>query len=566
MRATVFWLGPLKRQIRAAGPERRHLRADILAGLPGAISSVPGGMATAILAGVHPIQGLYACFAGPIAGGLTAHNRRMIITTTGAAALAAGSALRDVDQAQRPAAVVLLAVMAGAALLAAGILRLGRLTRFVSHPVMIGFLTGVSVNIICGQLADLTGATAHGPTALARALSIVVHPSRIDAASLLAGLAALAVLTALSRTRLALAGSLLAIVLPTVVVAAIGATSVARVKDVGQIRPGIPVPQLPDFHVFSAGLVTGALAVAVIILVQGAGVGEAVPNEGGGLPEVDRDMIAQGAGNLASSIFGGIPVGGSLGQTAVNVQSGARTRWAGIWSGIWVLAILAAFSGAVGKVALPTLAAVLIYFGVSSLQVGEVSSILRTGPISQVTVITTFIATLLLPVAAAVGIGIALSLLLQLNRDAMDLTVVELVPLEDGRLAEATPPDSLPSHKVTILDVYGSLLYAGSRTLQAKLPDPGRAHDPALVLRLRGRMALGATFLKVISDYSDRLAEVGGRLYLSGMDAALTERLRSTGRLDGPVRTFGATPVIGESTYAAYLDAGAWLMTRRQQD
>jgi SulP family sulfate permease len=566
VRLTAFWRGPLKRQIRSAGPERRHLRADILAGLPGAISSVPSGMATAILAGVHPIQGLYACFAGPIAGGLTAHNRRMIITTTGAAALAAGSALHDVGTAQRPGAVALLTIMAGAALVAAGILRLGRFTRFVSHPVMIGFLTGISVNIICGQFADLTGATAHGPNALARALNIVVHPGRIGVPSLLAGLAALLILAALSRTRLALAGSLMAIVLPTVAVFAAGASSVARVKDVGHIQPGIPVPQLPDFHDFSFGLVTGALAVAVIIVVQGAGVGETVPNEGSAQPEVDRDMIAQGAGNLASSIFGGIPVGGSLGQTAVNVQSGARTRWAGIWSGIWMLAILAAFSGAVGDVALPTLAAVLIYFAATSFQIGEVRTILRTGPISQVTLITTLIATLLLPVAAAVGIGIALSLVLQLNRDAMDLTVVELIPLEDGRLAEATPPKALPSNKVTILDVYGSLLYAGSRTLQAKLPDPAGAHAPALVLRLRGRMALGSTFLKVISDYSDRLLQAGGRLYLSGMDAELTERLRGTGRLEGPVRTFGATPVIGESTYAAYLDAGAWLMTRQQED
>jgi sulfate permease, SulP family len=103
----------------------------------------------------------------------------------------------------------------------------------------------------------------------------------------------------------------------------------------------------------------------------------------------------------------------------------------------------------------------------------------------------------------------------------MDLTVVELIPIEDGRLAEAKPPKVLPSGDVTILDVYGSLLSAGSRTLQAKLPDPGGAQAPALVLRLRGRMALGATFLKVISDYSDLLSEAGGRLYLSGMDAAL---------------------------------------------
>ena len=136
------WLGSVR-------PERRSLRADLVAGLPGAISSVPDGMAAAVLVGVNPVQGLYAGFAGPIAGGLTSSTRRMVITTTSAASLAAGSALRSVPEAQRPEALLLLALMAGAALVAAGLAGLGRYTRFVSYSVMIGFLTGISVNIAC---------------------------------------------------------------------------------------------------------------------------------------------------------------------------------------------------------------------------------------------------------------------------------------------------------------------------------------------------------------------------------------------------------------------------------
>jgi sulfate permease, SulP family len=95
-------MAPVGRWLRSVRPERSHLRADMLAGLPGAISSVPDGMAAAVLAGVNPVQGLYASFAGPVAGGLSSNTRLMVITTTSAAALAAGSALQGVTPAQRP--------------------------------------------------------------------------------------------------------------------------------------------------------------------------------------------------------------------------------------------------------------------------------------------------------------------------------------------------------------------------------------------------------------------------------------------------------------------------------
>jgi SulP family sulfate permease len=467
-----------------------------------------------------------------------------------------------VPAAQRPAAVALLVILVGVVLVAAGLVRLGRYTRFVSYSVMTGFLTGISVNIVCGQIADLTGAPAQGEFPLAKAVNVLTHPARIDLASLLTGLSALAILALLARTRLAVVSSLFALVIPTVVVILAGASSVARVGDAGGIPPGIPLPHLPDVRLFSFSLVTGALAVAAIVLVQGAGVAEAAPNPGDARPNPNQDIIAQGAGNLASAFFRGIPVGGSVGQTALNVSVGAKTRWAAIWSGLWLLVILALFSGLVAKIAVPTLGAILIFAAIGSLQLGEVRSIMRTGRSSQIAVITTFGATLFLPVAAAVGIGVALSLLLQLNQEAMDLAVVELVPRDDGLFEERKPPAVLTSGQVTILDVYGSLMYAGSRTLQAHLPDPGGARSPVVVLRLRRRTSLGATFVKVVGDYADRLAEADGRLYLSGLDPSLTERLRRTGHLDGPVRAFEATPVVGESTRAASHDAETWLVTR----
>ena len=553
------------RWVRSVGPERAHLRADILAGLPGAISSVPDGMAAAVLVGVNPVQGLYASFAGPIAGGLSSNTRLMVITTTSAAALAAGSALQNVPSAQRPEAVPLLVILVGAALVAAGLVRLGRYTRFVSYSVMIGFLTGIAVNIICGQIGDVTGVSAHGDFPLAKAVNVLVHPGRIDLPSLLTGLGALAILVVLARTPLAVFSALIALLIPTLVVVLASADSVARVGDAGDIPRGIPLPQLPDFRLLSFGLVTGALAIAAIVLVQGAGVAEAAPNPGDARPNPNQDIIAQGAGNLAAGFFRGIAVGGSVGNTALNVTVGGRTRWAAIWSGVWMLVILAIFSGLVAKIAVPTLGAILIFAATGSLRPGEVATILRTGRISQIAVITTFAATLFLPVAAAVGIGVALSLLLQLNAEAMDLAVVELIPRDDGRFEERPPPTALTSHHVTVLDVYGSLMYAGARTLEAHLPDPAGTQSPVVVLRLRRRTSLGATFVKVVGDYASRLADADGRLYLTGLEPSLTERLRRTGHLDGPVRAFEATPVVGESTQAAYLDAEAWLVKKHDE-
>ncbi|UPK75758.1 SulP family inorganic anion transporter [Nocardioidaceae bacterium SCSIO 66511] len=516
-------------------------------------------MASSVLAGVNPVHGLYACFAGPVAGGLTSSTRLMVITTTSAAALAAGSALESVDADQRSDALLILTLLAGAFMVLAGALRLGRYVRFVSHSVMVGFLTGIAMNIVLAQFANLVGADPSGDIALAQAADVVLHPRMIDLPSTAAGLAALAFLVVLGRGRLAVVSSIFALLVPTTIVVLTNADGVARVEDVGDIPSGLPMPGLPDVDAFSPGLVTGALAVAAIVLVQGVGVAEATPNSDGSRTNPDQDFSAQGAGNLAAGIFSGQPVGGSVGQTALNLAAGGRTRWSVVISGIWMLAILGALSTVVGLVAMPTLAAVLIFAAVKSFAPTDVRAVIRAGNTPQIALMTTFVATITLPVAAAVGIGVALSLLLQINQERVDLRVVRLVPGDQGRLTETESPNALLDIEVVVLDVYGSLFYAGARTLQLQLPDPSGSTRPAVILRLRGRSTLGATFFKVIGDYAKRLKDVDGRLYLSGLDESLAsrwERDRLPER-SAPIRLYRATPTIGESTHAAFLDARA---------
>ncbi|MBC7300821.1 MAG: SulP family inorganic anion transporter [Nocardia sp.] len=531
-------------------------KADVVAGIPGAIGGVPDGMAAGVLAGVSPVHGLYASMAGRFFGGFGTSTRLMVVTTTSASALAVGSTLTDVEPAERSAAIVMLTLIAGAMMVLASILRLGKYTRFVSHSVMTGFLLGISANILFGQLPSLLGAPVRGSIAATKALHVLLHPFDFDWRAAVVGVLATMLLIVLARTRLRTVASLCALIVPMIVVLVFGWTAVGTVADTGEIPTGFPLPHLPQLSALSPSLVAGALAVTVIVLVQGTGVAESAPNPGGTRTSVDRDFTAQGIGNVFAALFRGMPVGGSVGQTAINVSSGARSRWGGMWSGLWILVIMVGLAGVVGRVPLPTLAAILMVAAARSIDLDRLAAIWSSGTISRTALLVTFVATLLLPVTAAVGVGVGLSLLLQLNQEAMDLKVVRL-RVEDGHLVEAKAPSALSDNDVVILDVYGSLFYAGARTLQAELPDPGNARDPVVILRLRGRTSVSATFLHVIGDYARRLDVLGGRLYLSGVDRRIRdvwtdELLHAQGV---HIEFFPATSTLGESTLAAYADA-----------
>jgi sulfate permease, SulP family len=557
-------IAALRQGLSGLAEDRATLKKDLIAGVPGAISSVPDGMAASVLAGVNPVHGLYASLFGPIGGGLTSSSKLMVITTTSAAALAAGSSLEGVPAEDRPRALFLLTLIAGALMIAAGVLRLGRYTRFVPHSVMIGFLTGVAFNILFGQIPDLLGSNVSGDFALAKSINLLFNLDTVLVASAAAGVGAILLLLGLARTRLAPYSALIALAIPSLSVIAFGWDKVERVRDIGEIPRGLPMPTLPHLSDLSLGVVTGAFAVAALVLIQGAGVSESAPNPDGSRANPNQDFLAQGFGNVLSGLFRGQPVGGSVGQTALSVTAGARSRWAAIFSGVWMAVILFAFSGVVGTVAMPTLAAVLIVAAAGSLRTGEVLAILRTSRSSQIAVTATFIATLLLPVAAAVGLGVVLSLMMQLNQEALDLRVVQLVPTPEGRFSEQPAPSKLTSREVVLLDIYGSLYYAGARTLQANLPEIDGCLNPAVVLRLRGRAMLGATSYVVMSDYAKRLAEVGGRLYLSGLDPVVLAQVRRNRTVEsaGEVRVFVATDVVGEASMDAYRDAERWVATQ----
>ena len=260
-----------------------------------------------------------------------------------------------------------------------------------------------------------------------------------------------------------------------------------------------------------------------------------------------------------------------MGQTALNVGSGARTRWSAVFAGLWMLAILVLFSGLVGLVALPTLAGVLIVAGVGAFRIPAILTVVRTGALSEVAFSATLIATLLLPVAAAVGIGVALSLMLQLNREALDLRVVAArAPAGRWTVWNSRHHRRVKDDRASPRSTYtaASITPAPGPSRPA-CPRSAMHNRPVVIIRLRGRTSLGSTSLTVLSGYGDRLCR-GGR-------AAVPVRRRRRACRTAPQDTHGhpgrATrysssrrlPIIGDSSRQAFAAAEQFLRRLRSR-
>ncbi len=452
-------------------------------------------------------------------------------------------------------------ILAGLIAIVLGHFKMGRLTRFVSFSVMTGFLAGIAMLLILSQLPLVVGYEAEGPNRVAQTIQLLRNLEAVNFVTLGLGALTLGLAVGLRQTRAGMFSNLLAIAVPSLLVVLFRASSVQVVEDVGPISGGFPIPSIPSFGNI-VPVVTGAFSLAVVTLVQGAGVSQSVPNPDGSQRSASRDFIAQGLANVGAGLCRGLPVGGSLSATALNVASGAVRRWAGAFAGIWTAVLLIGFPFLIAAVAMPALGAILIYAGFRSIKPADIFAVWRSGWPAQLAGITTFIATLLLPIQAAVGLGVVLSALLYLNEASTDVSVMEIVKRDDGRIEERNAPKKLASNSVTVLDVYGHLFYAGARTFERLLPDPNDAVHPVIVLRLRGRSQVGATLIEVLSQYARRLAAAKGRLYLTGLSEAVYNHVTRAEKLalSGPVRAYEVTPIIGESTEQAWSDAEAWLV------
>ncbi len=541
----------------------RHdtLRKDAVAGLVLGVESVPDGLAAGLLAGVSPLAGLYAYLFGTTGGSLFTSSAFMAVQATGAMAIIIAD-VPAVHSGNDPArALFTLSVLTGVVMLAAGFLRLGSMLRFVSNAVMVGFISAVGVNIIIGQLANLTGYKAEGSNRVVRAGNTLLHPGELHWQSLLAGIVTIALILLLERTRAGPLGLVAAVVVTSAGVAALGWGDVATVSDLSAIPRSLPRPVAPDLRLIPSLLVP-ALSLAFVGLVQGAAISASFPNPDGRYPDASRDFIGQGAANVIAGIFRGMPVGGSMSASSLNKAAGARSRLALMIASVVMAVVILAFAGLVGHIAMPALAGLLMLVGYRTIKPGDLGSVWKTGPVQKAVLGTSFALTMVIPLQYAVLAGMGLSVVLHVVRQSNQVTLKRWWLDRGGNFVETDPPSQLPAGEVVALQPYGSLFFAAAPALESQFPAPGGGSgNSVVILRLRGRTDLGTTVMEVLRRYAEALRASGSKLVIVSAGDRIQEQLRVTGvtAVIPPENIYTGDERVGATLKRAYADAAAWI-------
>ncbi len=551
--------------------DRNHFAADAIAGLTFAVVNVPQAMGNAVLATVNPVAGLYTLMIATPVGALFTGSVYMNVSTTGALSVAVGDALVNFPGDQKTSALITLALLIGLFQLLAGLLRMGSLIRFVSQSVMTGFITGIALLIILGAIPDVTGYTSRFNSEFLKLADTILNFNQFAPAPFVLGLLTIALIVGLGFTPVRKFSMVLALVVVTLVgvgiTALLGEGLFVTVGDITTIPRSLPRPALPDLFMIPV-LIMPALAISIIGLVQGAGVSQSYPNPDGKFPDVSRDFRGQGIANIATSFFTGIPGGGSMSGTAVTVNAGARSRWANILAGFFVILIVLLFAGAVKLIPMSALAGLLIVVGFQNLQPQQILMVWQTGRVAQTAMVLTLVATLALPLQYAILVGVAISIMMHVFRSSNQVRMVEFVPVESGFPIEQPAPLKLADHEVTLLYAYGSLFFAAAATFEQNLPKADDAKEAVVILILRGQPEVGSTFIGVLRRYATTLQANGGRLMLTGVNPRLRYQLEKTGTLAfiGEENVFMEQAQMGVAMNEALASAHTWLETVTPQE
>lgn len=307
----------LKQTRRLAARLGRPKPADVTSGMVTGLFSIPEGMAYAAIAGFNPVSGLFAGVVPPILGSLTAPTVLMVTTLTSAIALTGQSVLADAGlDPHDPGNIATLTVLVGVIMLLLGVLRLGVVLSFVSNAVMVGFSTGIALQIITGVLQDATGYEPRGHNKLAQLADWLTHIGSWQLTPTLVATATVVVWALARRVkRLEPVALLIAMVVISVFVAVAG-SDVELVRDIADIPAALPHFTAPSWAA-APHLAAGACSVALVALAQAAGIAPSVPNPDGSRSSVNGDFLSQGAANLGGGLFQALPSGGSLSRTGV---------------------------------------------------------------------------------------------------------------------------------------------------------------------------------------------------------------------------------------------------------
>lgn len=541
---------------------RETLKEDAVAGVVLGVESVPDGLAGGLLAGVNPIFGLYGYMFGTLSGALFTSATFMAVQATGAMAIVVSDvpSVRSGDDPER--ALFTLAILTGAIMFVAGLFKLGSLLRWVSNAVMIGFINAVGVNIVLGQLDNFSGYEAEGANRVLRALDLVFHLGQAHWGSMAVGAATIALIILLERSRLGPLGMVVAIVATSSIVAIFG-MEVAQLRDITEIPRSLPLPVLPELSLLFE-LVVPAAALAFVGLVQGAGISANFPNPDGEYPDASQDFVGQGVANIASGLFQGMPVGGSMSASSLVKEAGAKSKAALIIASLVMATATLVFGNTVGYIAMPALAGLLMLVGFRTIKPADIKAVWRTGATQATVLAVTFGLTMLIPLQNAVLVGAGISVILYVVRQSNQVRIKQWEIEESGRHREVDPPAEVPGHSVLVLQPYGSLFFAAApifeKALPAVTPD---SSNSVVILRLRGKSDLGTTFMEIISRYARKLKQVNSKLVIVSAADRVIEQLSITGVTDliGAENLYPSDEWLGATLARAHHEAEAWVHT-----
>ena len=488
--------------------------ADLIAGLTVGLVALPLAMAFAIASGVPPQTGIYtAVIAGFLISALGG-SRFQIGGPTGAFVVIVAGIIAKFGL----SGLLMVTLMAGAILVLMGVTGLGTAVKFIPRPVTIGFTNGIALLIASTQLKDFLGlSTSLVPSDfLGRMRVLLAHIGTVDWPTVMVAIASLAIILFLPRLTKRVPGSIVALLLGTIVTALFPLHIATIGTRFGGIPTGLPPFAFPHLRAdLILPLLPSALTVALLAAVESLLSAVVADGMSGDKHNSNVELIAQGIANLACPFFGGIPATGAIARTATNIRAGAKTPIAGMVHAFVLLLILLVAAPLARYIPLATLAAVLFVVAYNMGEWREIGTILRLSKADIAVWLVTFTLTVLADLTVAVEVGIVLAALLYIYRVSQTTSVSTVTNkyIEDGR-AHVLQDKVVPPY-VSILRIHGPFLFGTTDKLAEETADLNGLGQ-IVILRLRNMTAIDATGLHALESLAGQLKASGRTLLLCG--------------------------------------------------
>jgi SulP family sulfate permease len=533
----IRWL-PFLRWFQLVNAET--VRADVLAGLTGAVIVLPQGVAFAMIAGLPPEYGLYTAIIPPIIAALFGSSYHLISGPTTAISIVVFSTispLAEPGSTQFITLVLTLTLIAGVFQLALGFARMGTLVNFVSHTVVVGFTAGAAILIATSQMKHFFGVEIPRGESFAHTLMELVMkvPESnlyVVAVALTTFLSAIAFKKLLPRWP----NMLLAMIVGALLALVLGAEE-HGIRLVGELPGQLPPLSSPDFSLATLKeLAPGAFAVALLGLVEAVSIARSVASKSHQRIDGNQEFIGQGLANVIGAFFSSYASSGSFTRTGVNYTAGARTPMAAITAAVSLALILLLVAPLTAYLPIPAMAGILLLVAYNLIDWHHIHSIVHTSRAEAGILATTFFATLFLELEFAIYVGVMLSLVMYLSRTSRPkITTMAPDPNEVTRSMVNTarvPVDQCPQLRIVRMDgslFFGAVDHASGQFRNFTEESPEQKHILLLCHSMNFIDVAGAEWLM---QEANRLKQHGGGLYLCNPKDSVCEFLRKSGLVD----------------------------------